>query len=183
MAVMTSAETAGQPIGALPAGRYRIDPEKSTVTFTTRHLFGLAPVRGTFALRDGVVSVADPVTESAVGARIAAPSFHTGNVARDATVLSRKLLDAETYPSLTFSSTELTQADGEWALRGEFEVRGVTRLVEARIGAVSEHDGTLHATARVRIDRYDFGLTAFRGLAARTLTIDLGITARREAQS
>jgi len=30
-----------------PAGRYRIDPARSTITITTRHLFGLGPVRAT----------------------------------------------------------------------------------------------------------------------------------------
>jgi len=34
-------------------GRYDIDRERSTVTFRTRHLFGLAPVRGTFTLKAG----------------------------------------------------------------------------------------------------------------------------------
>jgi polyisoprenoid-binding protein YceI len=29
-------------------GRYDIDPDRSSVTFRTRHLFGLAPVHGTF---------------------------------------------------------------------------------------------------------------------------------------
>lgn len=180
---MSAAKTTSRQIDIPTAGRYRIDTGRSAVTFATRHLFGLAPVRGTFALRDGLISVADPVTKSAAGARIAASSFRTGNDTRDAAVLSRKLLDAEAHPSLTFSSTELTQADGQWALRGEFEVRGVTRVVEARISAVSERGGTLRATARVDVDRYDFGITAYRGLAARRLTVHLDITAHRETQS
>jgi polyisoprenoid-binding protein YceI len=32
-------------------GRYGIDPAHSAVTFRTRHLFGLAPVRGSSAVR------------------------------------------------------------------------------------------------------------------------------------
>ncbi len=66
------------------------------------------------------------------------PASSPGNPARDAAVLSPSLLDAETYPSLSFTSTELVQAKGQeedqaaglWSLRGELEVRGVTRLVE-----------------------------------------------------
>ena len=53
----------------------------ATVAFATRHLLGLAPVRGTFALRDGTVIVTDPVTGSAVQARVAASSFRSGNPA------------------------------------------------------------------------------------------------------
>jgi polyisoprenoid-binding protein YceI len=167
-----------------PAGRYRIDPKRSTITISTRHLFGLGPVRATLALRDGRIQANDPPAGSAVRASAAAVSFHSGNDARDAAVLSPRLLDAATYPSLTFISTALEREsasdafpEGRWLLRGELEVRGVGRLVEAAIATVSAHGGTLHATARLRVDRYDFGITAYRGLAARWLTVDLDITA------
>jgi polyisoprenoid-binding protein YceI len=37
-------------------GRYEIDTSCSAVTFRTRHLFGLAPVRGSFTIRAGVTA-------------------------------------------------------------------------------------------------------------------------------
>ena len=175
-------------------GRYRIDPEHSTVTIRTRHLFGLGPVRARLDLREGCIQVTAPPEASAVQARFAASSFRSRNPARDAAVLSPGLLDAGTYPSISFTSTELVQAkgptgqgkgeqdriDGLWSLRGELEVRGVTRPVEVRVDAVEADSATLRATAQVSIDRYDFGITAYRGLAARTLTVHLGIIARLE---
>jgi polyisoprenoid-binding protein YceI len=173
----------------LPPGRYRIDAGRSAVTFTTRHLFGLARVRGTFALRDGTVDVADPAGGSTVRARVAASTFRTGNPVRDAAVLSARLLDAEAYPTLTFTSADVVSGPGVPAgpglLRGELEVRGVSRPVEVRVtglsaGGASEHGDagiTLRASARFSVDRYDFGITAYRGLAARWLTIDLSIVA------
>ena len=162
-----------------PAGRYRIDTERSTITISTRHLFGLGPVRATLALRGGRIQVNDPVTGSTVRATAAAVSFRSGNGTRDAAVLSPRLLDAATYPSLTFISTAIQRDpdSGHWLLRGELEVRGVGRLVEAAIATVSAHGGTLHASARLRVDRYDFGITAYRGLAARWLTVDFDIIA------
>jgi polyisoprenoid-binding protein YceI len=108
-------------------------------------------------------------------------------------VLSTRLLDAATYPTLTFISTalELDSASGSasdreevrWLLRGELEVRGVSRLVEASIVTVSARGGTLHASARLRVDRYAFGITAYRGLAARWLTVDLDIIAEADPQT
>jgi len=47
-------------------GRYEIDNQASTLTFRSRHLFGLAPVHGTMAISHGVVHVADPITDSSV---------------------------------------------------------------------------------------------------------------------
>ena len=182
MDVMSPAEVASKRLAAPTAGRYRIDPAASTITIRTRHLFGLGPVRATLALREGRIKVATPPEASAVTARFAASSFRSGNPARDAAVLSPRLLDAEAYPSLVFTSTELTEAHGQRVLRGELEVRGVTRLVEVRLITVAEEDGTLRGTARVAVDRYDFGITAYRGLAARGLTVALDITAHREPE-
>jgi len=193
--VTESRATASSARSQPPAGRYRINPEHSTVTFATRHLFGLAPVRGTLALRDGTVNVADPVTGSTVQARVGASTFRSGNPVRDAAVLSARLLNAGTYPALTFTSTDLLRdSDGEsvgepdgesgpWLLRGELEARGVTRLVEARIDGVTVDPGgaSFRASARISVDRYAFGITGFRGLAARRLTIDLSIVAERVA--
>ena len=180
MAVMTQAEVSSQRIDVPRPGRYRISPEHSTVTIRTRHLFGLGPVRATLALRDGCIQVSAQPEASTVQARFAASTFRSRNPVRDAAALSPRLLDAEAYPSLSFTSTELVQAQGQWSLRGELEVRGVTRLVEVRISGVEADDATLRASAQVSIDRYDFGITTYRGLAARSLTVDLSVIAHRE---
>jgi polyisoprenoid-binding protein YceI len=181
---MTQASVSSSRLDIPQPGRYRIDPEHSTVTIRTRHLFGLGPVRATLALRDGRIQVTAPPEGSVVQARFAASTFRSGNPARDSAVLSPRLLDAETHPSISFVSTELVQVKGQtagqWRLRGELEVRGVTRLAEVRIGAVEADGAAFRANAQVRIDRYDFGITAYRGLAARRLTVDIAVVARRE---
>ena len=61
------------------AGQYAIDSRGSTLTFRSRHLFGLAPVRGTMAISQGVVEVAEPTTDSSVQVEIDTTSFHTGS--------------------------------------------------------------------------------------------------------
>jgi len=37
-------------IATTPPGHYDIDPDRSRVTFATRHLFGLGPVKCSFAV-------------------------------------------------------------------------------------------------------------------------------------
>jgi polyisoprenoid-binding protein YceI len=180
MAVMSETAAPSQLLDTPAPGRYLVSPEQSTVILRTRHLFGLGAVRATLALRDGRIVVAGPPEKSVVQARFAVPSFESGNPSRDAAVLSRRLLDAEAFPSITFTSTELVRSGQHWSLRGELEVHGVTRPVEARITALRADGSTLNASAQAVIDRYDFGVTAYRGLAARKLTIDLTVTAHRE---
>jgi len=163
---------------AVPApGSYRIDPARSAVTFTTRHLFGLGPVRGTFALREGQIEITDPVQQSSARARISAASFRTGNPGRDAAVLSARLLDAGTYPDITFSSSRLDHAGGHWILHGLLTVHGTARPVEVLVAEAQSGGPGLRLRASVHIDRYDFGITGFKGLAARRLTIGLDIAA------
>ena len=180
MAVMTTADVSSQRIDIPRPGRYRISSERSTVTIRTRHFFGLGAVRATLDLRDGRILVTEPPAASTVQARFSASSFESGSGARDAAVLSPRLLDAAAYPTLSFTSTQLVNEQGQWSLRGELEVRGVTRLVEARITGLRADGATIRASARAGVDRYDFGITTYRGLAARRLTIDLDITADME---
>jgi polyisoprenoid-binding protein YceI len=74
-------------------GRYEIDTSCSAVTFRTRHLFGLAPVRGGFTIRAGTIDVTEPLADSSVCVQLDPASFRTGNGQRDDTVRSERLLE------------------------------------------------------------------------------------------
>ena len=63
---MTHSSALLAPVTVPAPGRCRIVPERSVITFATRHLFGLAPVHGTVGLREGRIHVAPRGTESAV---------------------------------------------------------------------------------------------------------------------
>jgi len=152
-------------------GRYEIDTGRSAVIFRTRHLFGLAPVRGTFAIRTGTIDVAEPLADSAVYAEIDTASFRTRNLARDASVQSGRFLDAARHPVMTFRSGRIDGAE----LTGTLTVRGVTRPVSlaVELAGVSPRSFTVRATTR--IDRTEFGVTASRGLAGRYLDLSLEV--------
>jgi polyisoprenoid-binding protein YceI len=160
------------------AGRYAIDPRGSTIAFRSRHLFGVAPVRGTMAISQGVVEVADPITDSSVQVEIDTTSFHTGSRHRDGDVRSARFLNAARYPSMTFTSQRLDRSDGHWTLTGTLVVRDVARPVSLAIEQSAVQPGTASSfvvCASTRIDRTDFGLTAARGLAGRHLEVSLRI--------
>jgi polyisoprenoid-binding protein YceI len=172
--------TSVHAIRAPRLGHYEIDASQSAVTFTTRHLFGLAPVRGAFSIRSGTVDVAEPVAASAIHAEIGAASFRTGHAQRDTAVRSARLLHADAHPGIAFDGERI---DGS-VITGGLTVRGVTRPVELTVTSVepAEPDpaGSFTARARARVDRTEFGVTAMRGLAGRYLELSVEVRCVRK---
>ena len=158
-------------------GHYEIDASRSRVTFRTRHMFGLGSVRGTFAIRSGSVDIAEPLADSAIHAEIDASSFRTGNEQRDQSVLSARFLDATRYPVISFRDG-LVSADGT-TIRGTLTVREVARPVSLSIGQVTVDGQSFTASATVRVDRTEFGVTAMRGLAGRYLDLTAEVRCTR----
>ena len=152
-------------------GRYEIDPGGSTVTFRTRHLFGLGPVRGTFAIRSGTIDVAEPLADSGAHADIEAASFRTGNGQRDGVVRSARFLDASRHPLITFRSEGIDHS----VLTGTLTVRGVTRPVTLAVELADVSPQSFTARATTRVDRTEFGVSASRGLAGRYLDLSLEV--------
>jgi polyisoprenoid-binding protein YceI len=154
-------------------GRYDIDPSQSAVTFRTRHLFGLAPVRGTFAIRGGTVDIAGPVTASAVCAEIETASFRTASSQRDRTVLSPRFLNPAEYPVITFASGRIDAGTG--VVTGTLTVAETSRPISLSIVHYAPSAGSFTGRATTRVDRTEYGVTAMRGLAGRYLDITVEV--------
>ncbi|WP_431909072.1 YceI family protein [Amycolatopsis thermoflava] len=171
--------TASSTIEIPAAGAYRIDATGSRLSFTTRHFFGLGPVRGTFRLREGRVAVADPVTSSAVAATIDAASIDTGNATRDRTVRSGQYLETERHPDITFASTTIERDGAGWVLRGTLTVRGTNGPLDVHVDSAVTEGPRLRVRAHSRVDRYAFGVTAMKGMTGRHLDLELELVAER----
>jgi polyisoprenoid-binding protein YceI len=157
-------------------GRYEIDTGHSTVTFRTRHLFGLAPVHGRFAIRGGTVDIAEPLAASAAYVEIDAASFRTRNPQRDASVRSARLLDVARHPVITFTSDRIDDTE----LAGMLTVRGLTRPVSLSIEQYTVSPRSFSVRATTRLDRTEFGVTAYPGLAGRYLGMSLEVQCVRK---
>ncbi|WP_055587564.1 YceI family protein [Streptacidiphilus griseoplanus] len=153
-------------------GRYEIDPEGSTVRFTTRHLFGLLPVHGTFALRGGTLDVAEPLARSGVRVEVDAASIDSGSAQRDGAVRSARFLDTSRHPVMVFVS----EGPAGSTLRGTLTVCGVTRPVSLAIERSTLSQDGFTVLATTRIDRTAFGVTAARGMAGRRLALSLEVS-------
>jgi polyisoprenoid-binding protein YceI len=173
---MTAAITTDTALQVPRIGRYRIDPATSAVTFSTRHLFGLAPVKGSLEIREGTMEVAEPVGSSTVRVTLDAGSFDTGNPQRDRNVRSARFLDADRYPTMGFTADRLERDGDGWALLGTLRVREVerpVRLAIRRSTAPARQPSRFAVEAGVRIDRVRFSLVASRGMAGRHLDVSL----------
>jgi len=161
----------------IPAtGTYRLDPAASSITFATRHMFGLGGVHGTFRPISGEITIADPVTSSTASAVVDAASFHTGGAARDKDVKSANFLHVTEHPQISFTSTELVQDGDRWLLRGQITVKGRSAPAELAITEARADAAGLLLKATTSVDRYSHGLTKKKGLAGRYLEME--ITAR-----
>jgi polyisoprenoid-binding protein YceI len=169
--------TEPQNTQAPPLGRYVIDASGSRVQFRTRLMFGLAPVRGTFAIRSGSVDIAEPLADSAMHAEIDTASFRTRNWLRDRNVRSARFLDAARFPVISFRDG-LVAADGR-TIRGTLTVREVSRPVTLSVGQVSVAGRSFTASATVRVDRTEFSVTAMPGLAGRYLDLTVEVLCAR----
>src|ERR1700737_742234 len=66
-----------------PAGDYVLTNGSSSISFKTRHMYGLGPVKGHLSVRSGNLHVVDGIAGSAVNAVVEASSFTTHNPIRD----------------------------------------------------------------------------------------------------
>ena len=161
-------------------GQYAIDAPRSQITFTTKHLFGLGTVRGSFRLRGGTVSLADPLTGTRVEAVADATSFDTGSKNRDRQVLSKALLDTDAYPDIVFTTTDARlDADGTWALQGLLTAHGVGAPVTFTVAKAEVDGDEIAVEATATVDRYAHGVTGLKGMAGRHLRLAATVRARR----
>lgn len=174
---MTKPTTRTPGIEAPAAGPYRLDPARSSVAFRTRHLFGLGRVAGTLQLVAGELVVDPMPPHASVSVTLDAASFDTGNDRRDRDVREVKFLDTVRHPRITFHADELRQEGGGWTLAGQLTVRGVSRPVTLAIGSVERSGRGFRAHASARVDRYAFGITAAKGMAARFLDVEVTVVA------
>ncbi|GGO66408.1 YceI family protein [Nonomuraea cavernae] len=158
-------------------GVYRLDPEATEITFGTRHLFGLLPVRGSFALDRGEVRVAEPLTESTVDVVIRAGSVDTGLPVRDGKVRSAVYLDVAAHPEIIFRARAVERAADGTRVPGELTVRGVTGPTVLSLTYLVAEGSTLRARAEATVDRYAFGLTREKGMTGRYFHLVFAVTA------
>jgi len=165
-AVSATALTAVLSLPAVAAtSNWQIDPNHSSAQFAVRHL-GLSTVRGAFTKVNGTVQLDEKdMAKSSVEVTIDAASVDTRVEGRDKDLRSDHFFDVEKYPTLTFKSTKVEQAEpGKLKVTGDLTIHGTTKQVvldvEGPTGAVKDPWGNQRAaaTATTKINRQDYGV-------------------------
>jgi polyisoprenoid-binding protein YceI len=170
---MSSTRPLSSTVTAPPPGRYRIDPDHSTIAVRTTHLFGLGAVHATFALRSALIVLEKRIANSRVEAVADAASFDSRNPGRDKRVTSKALLNSGAHPEISFSSDSVSQTDGTWTVRGTLTARGQSAPCELVITDALERPDGLTIIATGTVDRYAHGITGAKGFAGRYLQVTI----------
>ncbi|MCJ0872480.1 YceI family protein [Streptomyces sp. AP-93] len=153
------------PALAALTGDYVIDASHSSIGFTVRHAM-VTNVRGAFADHEGALHLdgADPSRSTAsIDVKIA--SIDTGIGDRDGHLRSGDFFDTETFPLMTFRSTEAQQLGGDkYRITGELTIKDVTRPLSIDLefgGAATDVYGNERVgfEGSAEILRSDWGLT------------------------
>jgi polyisoprenoid-binding protein YceI len=144
----------------IPAGTYSVDPVHSSIGFAVVHN-GVSTFRSGFSAYEARFSGGE---RPQLSGSVDVASIEIEEPQLKGHLLSPEFFDVERHPRLNFESSSLEVAeDGSAVIRGELEIRGEVREVEAS-GRLVELGADLAGQARVglsleaNVDRRGFGL-------------------------
>lgn len=145
-------------------GTYTIDPSHTRVGFSTRHAM-ITKVRGAFNEVTGSATTGPDLQGATIELTLQAASVDTRSADRDAHLRSADFFDVETYPVLTFRSTQVEAVDADTLrVTGDLTIKDTTRPVTVDFefaGAAQDPFGNerIGFEGSVVVNRKDFGLT------------------------
>lgn len=170
---------------ALAQSEWTIDRSHTHIMFSVSHL-GFSNTHGEFDGFDGtfMLDPENPATAS-ISMTIDAGSIDTNWAARDEHLVSADFFDVETYPTITFESTEVVQTGPDTAdVAGDLTILGVTQpvVLDVVLNGVAPNPfnpavTVAGFTATTTISRSDFGM----GFGVPAIGDEVTITLEMEA--
>ena len=158
------------------ATTYTIDKNHSSITFKVRHLF--SKVEGAFTDYEGIYEYAPGHPEQwKAAATIQAAGIDTRVSDRDKHLRSKDFFEVETYPTIQFQSTGVSDVTESGAkLAGLLTLHGVQKPIALDVQILGEGKdpwGNTRSgfTATTKINRKDFGLTWNKALESGQLLV------------
>ena len=148
-------EPAAEPARPADAARF-ILAEQSSIGFvgskvTGSHDGGFESFEGEILVVDG-----DP-TKSSVNITIDTTSIWADNEKLTGHLKSADFFDVETYPTATFTSTEIRQEGDGYVMVGNLNLHGITKSISFPVD-IAVADDRVTASAEFAIKRFDFDI-------------------------
>lgn len=143
---------------------WNLDNSHATVAFAVKHM-GIFTVRGQFKKVSGSAQTDAQGKPSKIEVSIDAASIETGEPQRDGHLRSPDFLDADKYPTLSFTSTQIESLGGNnYKIHGNLTIRDISKpvVLEAELTqAIKDPWGLtrIGATAEGKLNRKDWDLT------------------------
>jgi polyisoprenoid-binding protein YceI len=176
------------------SGSYSIDPTHSRIGFVARHAM-VTKVRGSFNEFAGTGTLdTNDLQQSKLALTIQAASIDTRNSDRDAHLRGNDFFDMETYPEITFRSTQVEPLDDtNYRVTGDLTIKGVTKSIsidfEYTGTAVDPYGNTrIGFEGAATINRKDYGvswnaaLDAGGVLVSEKVTLEFEVSAVRDSE-
>ena len=182
---------AASPINDLE-GVYTIDVSHSSIAFVARHAM-VTKVRGSFGDFVGSATTGKNLADAKIDVTIQVASIDTKSADRDGHLKTGDFFDVETYPTITFVSTNIVTAGADvLRVTGDLTIKDVTKPVTIDFefnGAALDPFGNTRVgfEGSTVIDRKDFGLTWNAALetggvlVSDKITLDFDISAIKSA--
>jgi polyisoprenoid-binding protein YceI len=146
-------------------GNWQLDPYHTQVEFSAKHL-GMMTVRGNFTEVTASADIdPDQLEKMHLEVTIQAASIKTHHEARDNDLRSPSFLETDTFPVITFTSTDVESAgQDQYTVTGDLTIKGNTRSVALHMTRVGEFNDPamghrIGYSGHTTINRKDFGLT------------------------
>ena len=147
----------------LTPGTWTLDPAHTEVGFSVRHA-GISKVRGQFTEVEATLVVRESLAASSVESIVKMASFDSNHKDRDAHVKGPDFFDAEQFPHMTFTATDVQGTPENFSLSGKLTIKETTKPVtfDVEFGGVAvDPFGATRAgfSATTQISRKEFGIT------------------------
>ena len=146
---------------AVSTGTWTIDPTHAEIGFSVRHI--MSKVRGKFDTFESTLVTSEDVTSSSVTVTVDLSSVNTGTADRDNHLRSGDFFDAETHPSMTFTSTGVVARGDNLVVTGDLTIKDVTKSIDLDVELLGEGGDPWGGTrvgveATGQISRKEFGI-------------------------
>ena len=166
---------------------WRLDRAHTSVEFTIKTLFFLN-IKGRFKDLDGTIVLDEnDISRSSVETTITSKSIDTRSVARDRQLRTESFLDVVSHPTIRFKSSQVSPGQDRDMLRieGELTIKDKTRGVVLDVTEVDrsrspQGEEVIYYVAQTELNRFDFGINAWRGVIGPKLKVIINVQANRE---